>query len=237
MTQVAESPASAGDEQPRARIRAVAFLPSGRDDCIAVARMSFDEYLALDYEGGLSEWVDGEVRLYKSSTSEHQTIVGFLRTLFGIFVEATTGGVVSGGPYAMQAARGGSGREPDIIVVRAEHQDRVRSSHLTGPPDLVVEVISPDSVERDMVEKKREYEAAGVAEYWVIDARPGHLGEAEFFILDAGQYREEPPGQDGVYRSHMLPGFWIRLEWLTQPNPNSLAALREILGERLGEPA
>ena len=37
--------------------------------------------------------------------------------------------------------------------------------------NLVVEVISPDDPDRDLVDKRRDYAAAGIAEYWVIDPR------------------------------------------------------------------
>ena len=75
----------------------------------------------------------------------------------------------------------------------SEHLDRLENSHLAGPADLLVEVVSKDSVARDLVEKLREYEAAGIREYWVIDSRPNEA-RADFFVLRDGRFRAELPG-------------------------------------------
>ena len=74
------------------------------------------------------------------------------------------------------------GRVPDLLFVARQHADRLRPTYLDGPGDLAVEVISPDSGQRDRIDKFREYELAGVPEYWLIDP----LREwAEFYELDA----------------------------------------------------
>ena len=226
MTLLAESPSQA---EPEVYFRPVVFLPSGRDDCVAVARMTFEEWLHLDYEGGLSEWVEGEARLYMSATNRHQAIVEFLIQLMGPYVRKARLGVVKLAPYAMEAVRGGSGREPDLTFVATGHEDRRRESHLVGPPDLVVEVVSEDSVARDLVEKLREYEAAGVREYWVIDSRPNEA-RADFFVLVNGRFLSQPADAEGVYRSPVIPGFWLKVDWLlAKPLPTAWSCAHEVL--------
>lgn len=210
------------------RARAVAFLPSGRKDYVAAECMGFERFLDLDYEHGLAEWVDGEVRLYKSNTSEHQTIVDLLNRLIGMYADARGPGTVKSAPYAMRVSPGGSGREPDLMFVLAANRDRVCSRYLDGPPDLVIEVVSEDSVGRDRAEKFGEYESAGIPEYWIIDSRPNRR-RAEFFVLQDGAYRPAAVGDDGVYRSTVITGFWLRLEWLWQEEPAAFAALQEII--------
>ena len=56
-------------------------------------------------------------------------------------------------------------RQPDIAVVKVEQARAVR---LTEPPLLVVEVLSPSSVERDLVAKRRQYAQAGCEHYWIV---------------------------------------------------------------------
>lgn len=214
------------DEETR---RAVAFLPSHRKDCLAVARMSFDEYLSLDYEFGLAEWVDGEVRLYVSASEIHQRVIGFLLTLLSAYCDVTKAGRVWPAGYAMRAATGGSGREPDLLFVAREHLDRVQDSHLAGPPDLVVEVVSRDSARRDRREKFDEYQADGIPEYWLIDPRPGHQ-TAELFALRSGRYRRVPPSPDGILRSTVVAGFWIRTSWLWDDDPAIFDAVVQVVG-------
>jgi len=62
-----------------------------------------------------------------------------------------------------------SGREPDLVFVKQEHADRIKPTFVEGPADLVVEIVSPDSVTRDYCDKVPEYEAAGIPKYWIID--------------------------------------------------------------------
>ncbi|MFN0095304.1 MAG: hypothetical protein ACKVVT_11100 [Dehalococcoidia bacterium] len=54
----------------------VVFVASNRPDFVASARMSFEEFLDLDYEDGLAEWVDGEVFLYMSVKLAHDRVPG-----------------------------------------------------------------------------------------------------------------------------------------------------------------
>lgn len=214
-------------------LEALGFRPSGREDCVAVKQTSFEEYLRIDTEGRLAEWVDGETRVYMANTLSHQSVLSFLHfILVGVTRRGSLGKVLSAG-YAMQDVRGGSGREPDLVFVRSDHEQRLQNSHLVGHPDLVIEIVSQDSPQRDYVEKFREYESAGIPEYWVIDPRPGRR-RADFFVLRAGRYEASLPDGGGVYRTALLPGFWLRLNWLWDDSGDPTAALEEILA---GEPA
>lgn len=193
-------------------------------------RMTFEEWLAWDYEGGLTEWVDGEVHIYMSATSEHQRIVEFLTMLLGLFVQLLRLGVIKTAPYPMRAIPGGNAREPDLVFVASEHSERLTSTELSGPADLVVEVISDDSVARDRDKKFFEYQTGGVREYWMIDSRPNRQ-RADFYVLDArGRYQPVPIRADGTYHSTVLPNFWLKVDWLWLEEPEPLAALAEIVG-------
>jgi Uma2 family endonuclease len=119
-----------------------------------------------------------------------------------------------------------SGREPDIIFVSREHLNRLRDTYLDGPADLVVEIISRDSRARDRGEKFYEYEQGGVREYWLLDYL---RQQAEFYQLGPdGIYHLAPAGADGIYRSAVLDGLWLKVEWLWQ---EPLAPLMSVLRE------
>ena len=68
---------------------------------------------------------------------------------------------------------------------------------------------------------------AGIPEYWVLDRE---REEAAFFQLgDDGQYHRAPLDEAGIFHSQVLPGFWLRVEWLWRlPTPDLEAA--EALG-------
>ncbi len=57
--------------------------------------------------------------------------------------------------------------QPDCLVVCTPEQ--IRDTHIEGPPDLVVEVISPSTSAKDLRQKRRLYERSGVKEYLVLD--------------------------------------------------------------------
>lgn len=207
---------------------AVAFLPSGRDDYVASHPMTFDAWLRMDYEGGLSEWVDGEARLYMSATNSHQRIVDFLNQLLGVFVRLRGLGIVRSAPYAMESGAGGRrGREPDLMFVAAANVGRMGESHFEGAPDLVIEVVSADSAARDYQEKLTEYALAGVREYWIIDSRSGHE-RASFYRLADGEF-EPADATDGLYRTDLLPGFRLDVASLWANDAVQAKALAGVL--------
>ncbi len=119
-----------------------------------------------------------------------------------------------------------SGREPDILFIAKEHLNRLTPTYLDGPADLVVEVISPESRARDRGDKYYEYEESGVLEYWMIDPL---RRQAEFYQRDEnGIYQSVSIGSDGIYRSRVLSGLWLRVEWLwQQPLPQVLDVARQ----------
>src|SRR5262249_4505881 len=128
-----------------------------------------------------------------------------------------------------------SGRMPDIFVVGRDHFDRVRDRWVDGPPLLGVEYLSEDSVQRDLIEKRAEYERAAMREYPGIDARPGRREFLYLRLDETGHYQEVAPNAQGRYHSEVLPGFWLDPEWFWQdPLPNPLTVLRRISPDLAG---
>ena len=77
--------------------------------------------------------------------------------------------------------------EPDIVVVRFERAHVVHRARIHGPPDIVVEALSSNR-NRDLVEKRRLYERAGVPEYWLLDGDADNL--TQLALDDNGVYQE-----------------------------------------------
>jgi Uma2 family endonuclease len=161
----------------------------------------------------------------------HQRVVAFLLQVMGLFIQLFQLGEVLPAPFEMRATPDGPAREPDLIFIAREHLDRLNQERLSGPADLVVEVISDDSVARDRADKFYEYQEAGVREYWILDSRPGRE-RTDFYVLDGkGRYCPVPPNADGRYHSTVLPGFWLAVDWLTSVEPPAvLTALAQIVG-------
>jgi len=192
--------------------------------------MTYEEFLAWEPEGGLAEWIGGEGVQYMPATQTHQDLTGLLYTLLRLFLSATKLGKVFAGPYTLRTQAGGNAREPDVFVVLNENPGALTEKAFIGAADIVIEVVSDDSVYRDRVTKFDEYEAAGVREYWLIDPRPSRQ-RADFYVRDAqGRYYAMPLGAEGVFRSTVLPGFWLKVDWLWQESPDIAAIYDAIRG-------
>ena len=141
------------------------------------------DYFALPDTNRFIELSGGELIMPPHPTHTHQMIVLELATRMRAFVQKRDLGIVQIGPLPVRLWPGKI-REPDILFVAKEHSDRI-GEQAYGPPDLVVEVLSPSTRRTDRLEKTVEYARAGVREYWIVDP---HGQTAEVFVLREGAY-------------------------------------------------
>lgn len=189
------------------------------------SKVTWEEFLAQVDEDTWAEWVNGEVVVMSPASYRHQALIGFLGALMRHWAEAFQAGVVLTEPFLVRLPKPLSARSPDILFVATEHLPWLQAHYLDGPPDIVVEIISPESRGRDRGEKFYEYEQAGVREYWLIDP---DRQQAEFYRLgEAGIYRLVALGEGGEFRSQVLPGFWLKVDWLWEtPLPSLMDVLK-----------
>jgi len=213
-------------EQPEPMPTAANGAASARPPGIPT-RMTWEEYLAWDFEDCQAEWVDGEVVMMPPVRVDHQFILGFLYEVIARYVRRHRLGRVLFAPALMRLSSRPSGREPDLLCLAAAHVDRLKETYVDGPADLAVEIVSPDSEARDRATKLVEYEAGGVTDYWLIDPL---RKETYFYVLgEDGRYHLAPVSADGVYESHVLEGFRLRVDWLWQvPLPDPDDAIAEL---------
>lgn len=179
-------------------------------------KMSYEAFLEWADEDTHAEWVNGEVIVFMAAKDIHQTVVFFLAQLLNLYVNLFDLGKVQLAPFEMKLSPDGSSREPDVLFVAKENLARLTADRLNGPADLIVEIISTDSVKRDRSDKFKEYRQAGVKEYWLIDPRPGKQ-RADFYLLDEqGQYDLIATEETERVASTVLAGFWLKPAWLWQ---------------------
>lgn len=190
------------------------------------APFTYEDFCVLVRDDQKADLINGVIYLASPETTDTNELFVWLMCFFSSFVENNDLGRV----YASRVAfrlDDQNAPEPDIAFVGNNHLHRVNRDCVHGPPDLAVEIVSPDSIDRDYNPKRQKYEVAGVAEYWIID----EIEETVTLLrLGAdGKYHEVKP-RKGEYHSSVLKGFWLRPEWLFHtPRPRKLDALRMIL--------
>ena len=164
---------------------------------------SDEGYLWLTDHGNRPvELTDGFIEELPMPTDVHQTILSFLHALFRGWI-LPRGGVAVFSALRMRV-REGKFREPDLLLLRDRSDPRRRNRYWLGA-DLVVEVVSPDDPDRDLVEKRADYAEAGIPEYWIADPRDETL---TVFVLRGEAYVEHGRHVRGeVAASVLLEGF------------------------------
>ena len=137
------------------------------EEVLPQGRWSDDDYLWLtDHTGRLVEFTDGYLEILPMPSRGHQRILAFLYSAFQAFLQPA-GGEALFAPLRLRV-RQGKFREPDLLVVRDAHDARSSDRFWTGA-DAVVEVVSPERPERDLVDKRDDYAEAAIPEYWIVD--------------------------------------------------------------------
>lgn len=170
-------------------------------------RLSADEYFQLDDDGFRYELVDGVVCMSPSPTPAHQAIVLEIGAQIRNHLQQHPLGKV----YVELDVqlRADLVYRPDVIFLQAERAQQCRE-RVVGPPDLIVEVVSPDSKRYDAETKRGDYERCGVAEYWMIDPQRDSM---VFLRLQGERYVEIKPTGNRL-ASEAVPGFTLDIERL-----------------------
>jgi Uma2 family endonuclease len=181
--------------------------------------MTLDEWAALE-EDTEGEIVDGILVEEEVPSYLHEVVVTWLVHVLLSWV-GDDGWV--GGSDAKFAVRARRGRKPDVSVFLAGRRPPARGV-IRLPPDIVIEVVSPDPRDerRDRVEKYDDYAAFGVRWYWLLDPALRILeiyelgGDARYTRACAGTDArvDSVPGCPGLALD--LPALWARIDRLEE---------------------
>jgi Uma2 family endonuclease len=137
----------------------------------------------------------------------HQAIVGNLFRVFDAFVHARALGRVLTAPVDVRLTvdRETHTFEPDVLFLSHARMPDLEARFVTGPPDLVAEVLSPSTAHRDLTHKRDLYAAAGVDEYWIVDPQTKAV---DVFVREGAAYTlAERSGAQA--RSRVLDGLVV----------------------------
>lgn len=128
-------------------------------------RVTAAEYFQQPETNKLVELLDGEIVMSPPPVPNHQLTVG---RLYRLIDDLKPNDVVFFAPIGVQFDDLNV-PEPDVVWVAEDSKCIVGEKSLIGPPDLIVEVLSPGTTRQDRKGKFALYERHGVREYWIVD--------------------------------------------------------------------
>ncbi len=190
----------------------------------AVARRRFREDIT---ENQKVEFINGEVVMHSPALHRHTMAVMNLSELMRHFCRQHGLGIVCIEKAMTAFSR--NDYEPDIVYFGREKATQIRPDTLIySVPDLIVEVLSPSTRERDLGVKCADYAAHGVGEYWVVDPEDESL-QTNVLPPEEQAYPHETNWlRNGTASSTVLPGFVIPVRAVFDESAQ-FAALREIM--------
>ena len=178
-------------------------------------RYTYADYLQWD-DGKRRELIDGTaVAMTPAPSRQHQQILGELFRQIANFLSDKSCEVYIA-PFDVRLPKAGELEQdvstvvqPDLSVVCDKR--KLDDKGCNGVPDLVIEIISPESAKRDLGLKLSAYERAGAREYWVV--HPGEKTVMIFSINDVGEYGKPVVYGEGEEISvSWLAGLMVNLE-------------------------
>ena len=172
-------------------------------------KFTYKDYKNLpDSETKRYELLEGEIIMVPSPTTYHQSISGNLEHALRDFARKHNLGFIYDAPLDVVFSEEDVA-QPDIFFISKERSQIVTKDNIQGAPDLIIEILSPATAERDRTYKRTLYARSGVREYWIVDPEKQSievmkLGEKGFETW--GIYRK---GEDLV--SPLLEGLCLNL--------------------------
>lgn len=159
------------------------------------------------------EFADGYIEILPMPTEKHQAILKLLFLAFNAFVEQLGGTVF----FAALRPRLKSGkfREPDLLLLLSANDARRGDAYWIGA-DLVLEVVSPDDPNCDLVKKRKEYAQASIPEYWIVNPLDESIAVLR---LEGAKYVEHGRfGRGSAATSALLADFSVSVDAVFDAN-------------------
>lgn len=153
-----------------------------RNDIIKESNLTYDDYASID-DGNRYELVDGQLELMSPApTVTHQMISFQMQKDIAKSCESEY--IILYAPVDVILANN-EVRQPDLVLIHRERMNILSNRGVIGPPDLVVEILSPSTLKRDKIDKLNTYANFHIPEYWIVEPKTGVL---EQYSLEKEQY-------------------------------------------------
>ena len=170
---------------------------------------TYHDYLNMPDDGKRYEIIHGELTMPPAPNTVHQRIALKLEYELLKFNEKKNLGEMFHVPDDIVLSDMNVA-QPDILFIKNENLDIITDKNIAGAPDLVIEVLSPSSVDYDRIHKKEMYGMFGVKEFWVVD--PIEEVIEVYFNKNFELELVQQVDREGTVASFVLPGFQIDLQ-------------------------
>jgi Uma2 family endonuclease len=181
---------------------------------------TYEDYCRIPDDGKRYEVIRGVLHVSPAPGSRHQLVIAELFGSLHQFVRTMRLGLVIPSPLDVLLPGLATPIEPDIVFVSRARAHIVKEEYILGPPDLVVEVLSPSNSDRYMEERLDVFAEGGIDECWVVDPQALRI---DVHSRDGREYRllgSHRPGDTACSKviegfevsiADICPGAWERL--------------------------
>ena len=196
------------------------LLKTDYDETLEGKEVSKEDYWEYYYNDTPYEWKNGRLEVKPLADLLSSLVNRWFSSLLDDYKETNEFQIVANEiGFEMNLKSGDQVRKPDIAIIAPDSlQMDIYDRRYDGIFDLCIEFLSDSKkseINRDIIEKKAEYEEASVKEYFIIDRKKKH---SAFYRLENNVYKNIE-SDDGVVKSEVLKGFQFRTEHLySRPN-------------------
>ncbi len=151
-------------------------------------------------EGTLAELIDNQIYMSPSPVFNHQDVLIEIASQLRAKLK-NSGAKIAIAPFDVYLDETANAVQPDIVLILNDNKGTLNyNGHFHGTPDILVEILSPNNRDHDLIRKKELYRRVGVKEYWIVDPETRRST-----VLEWVNQAYMPAAEDiGVIRSRLL---------------------------------
>ena len=144
---------------------------------VELKHLTYADYLSLPEMKARYSIIDGELVMDGAPTPDHQTVLQELFVKLDSLMRTLQLGRVFLAPLDVVIRRDPLGtRQPDLMFISNARRYIIGRQVIESGPDLVVEILFPSNIRRELTAKLQDYQSIAVREAWVISPQ-GHTVE------------------------------------------------------------
>ena len=171
-------------------------------------KLTYEDYCATP-DDKRYELLNGDLMMVPAPNTRHQRVQRQLGYKLAQFIEDHALGELFFAPYDIVLSDTDV-VQPDLLFISQQREHMITTENVRGAPDLVIEILSPSTADRDLGYKHELYGRHGVLEYWVLD--PMAKTVAVHRQRDGELELTDTFGRGDTLRTPLLKGLELQLD-------------------------